>query len=67
MKTTPTTNHDESPLYLAPVQAKRRYQSPRLTQLSAGQAEAIVAERTLAGDSEFERAFQSLRKSDHVG
>jgi hypothetical protein len=57
----------ESHRYLTPVPARRLYQSPRLIQLSASQAKAIVAERALAGDAEFERAFQSPRKSDPVG
>jgi hypothetical protein len=67
MKTTPATDHAESRPYLAPVLTKRLYQSPKLTQLNASQAKAIVAELTLTGDAEFERAFQSPLQSDHVG
>ncbi len=67
MKTTPATNHGGNRLNLAPVRAERRYKTPRLTKLSPGQAEAILAERKLAGDAEFERMFQSPLKNDPVG
>jgi hypothetical protein len=67
MKTTPANNHGQSHLYLTPDPARRPYQSPKLIQLSASQAKAIVAERSLAGDTEFERAFDLRSKADLVG
>ncbi len=63
MKTAPANDSGGIPLSLSPLAGRKPYRSPRLTKLSLGQAKAIVAERTLAGDLGLEAYFPLLSRA----
>jgi len=56
MKATPATKRDRGYINQVPSLSKRLYQKPRTTKLSVDQAKAIVADLTLATDSEIASA-----------